>query len=64
MDLQVVLPNEDSGMPADRPAELARLAEDLGYGTAWLPDHLIPPGAFGEVFGGVGQSVALVARLL
>jgi probable F420-dependent oxidoreductase len=62
-DLEVVLPNEDPGQDPARPAELARLAEDLGYHAAWLPDHLMPPGAYGEVFGGVYEPLITLAHI-
>jgi probable F420-dependent oxidoreductase len=61
--LEVVLPNEQPDLAPGRPAELARLAEDLGYRTAWLPDHLIPPGAFGDVFGGVYEPLVTLAHI-
>jgi probable F420-dependent oxidoreductase len=61
--LDVVLPNEQPDLDPARPAELARLAEELGYRTAWLPDHLIPPGAYGEVFGGVYEPLVTLAHI-
>ncbi|SFW67746.1 TIGR03619 family F420-dependent LLM class oxidoreductase [Amycolatopsis australiensis] len=63
MDLEAVLPNEQPDLDPGRPAELARLAEDLGYRTAWLPDHLLPPGPFGEVFGGVYEPLVTLAHI-
>lgn len=61
--LQVVLPNETPGMDPGRPAELARHAEELGYETAWLPDHVLPPGPFGDVFGGVYEPLITLAHI-
>ncbi len=61
--LQVVLPNEAPGMNPGRPAELALLAEELGYETAWLPDHVLPPGPFGDVFGGVYEPLITLAHI-
>jgi probable F420-dependent oxidoreductase len=61
--LEVVLPNEQPDLDPARPAELARRAEDLGYHAAWLPDHLIPPGAFGDVFGGVYEPLVTLAHI-
>jgi len=63
MDLEVVLPNEQPDLQPGRLAELAVLAEDLGYHTAWLPDHLIPPEPFGPVFGGVHEPLVTLAHL-
>ncbi|MEV6646228.1 TIGR03619 family F420-dependent LLM class oxidoreductase [Amycolatopsis sp. NPDC051371] len=61
--LEVVLPNEQPDLDPARPAELARLAEDLGYHAAWLPDHLIPPGAYGQMFGGVYEPLVTLAHV-
>src|SRR2546426_6128070 len=61
--LEVVLPNEQPDLDPRRPAELARLAEGLGYHAAWLPDHLIPPGAYGEVFGGVYEPLVTLGHI-
>src|SRR4051794_41581060 len=61
--LEVVPPNEQPDLDPAQPAELARRAEDLGYHAAWLPDHLIPPGAFGDVFGGVYEPLVTLAHI-
>lgn len=61
--LQVVLPNESPDMDPGRPAELARHAEELGYETAWLPDHVLPPGPFGQVFGGVYEPLITLTHV-
>ncbi|GAA4533075.1 TIGR03619 family F420-dependent LLM class oxidoreductase [Amycolatopsis samaneae] len=63
MDLQVVLPDEAPDMDPGRPAALARTAEDLGYETVFLPDHVLPPGPYGEVFGGVYEPLVTLAHL-
>jgi probable F420-dependent oxidoreductase len=59
----VVLPDESAGMPPDRLVELAVAAEELGYGTAWLPDHLLPPGEFGPTYGGVYEPLVTIGYL-
>jgi probable F420-dependent oxidoreductase len=61
MDLQVVLPNEAPDLGPGQFAELARLAEELGYESVWLPDHVLPPGPFGEVYGGVYEPLVTLA---
>ncbi|MEU9322453.1 TIGR03619 family F420-dependent LLM class oxidoreductase [Streptomyces canus] len=63
MKLQVVLPNETAGADPCQLAELARQAEDLGYDTAWLPDHLLPPGEYGPVYGGVLEPLVTLGWL-
>lgn len=63
MKLQVVLPNEAADTDPRRLADLARQAEDLGYDTAWLPDHLLPPADYGPVYGGVLEPLVLMGWL-
>jgi probable F420-dependent oxidoreductase len=61
--LQVVLPNETAGADPRRLVDLARRAEDLGYDTAWLPDHVLPPGEYGPVYGGVLEPLVTLGWL-
>jgi probable F420-dependent oxidoreductase len=63
MELQVVLPDESPTMPVRTLVDLARAAEDLGYTTAWLPDHVLPPGEFGQAFGGVYEPLVTIGHL-
>ncbi|MFF0267838.1 LLM class flavin-dependent oxidoreductase [Kribbella sp. NPDC004536] len=63
VELQVVLPDESAAMAPERLVELAVAAEELGYGTAWLPDHLLPPGEFGATYGGVYEPLVTIGYL-
>jgi probable F420-dependent oxidoreductase len=63
MELQVVLPDESPTMPVRTLVDLARAAEDLGYTTAWLPDHVLPPGEYGRTFGGVYEPLVTIGHL-
>lgn len=63
VELQVVLPDESAAMAPERLVELAIAAEELGYGTAWLPDHLLPPGEFGSTYGGVYEPLVTIGYL-
>lgn len=63
MDLDVVLPNESRSMPVGALRDLAREAEDLGFATAWLPDHVLPPGPYGPEFGGVLEPLVTIGHL-
>ncbi len=63
VELQVVLPDESAAMAPERLVELAAAAEELGYGTAWLPDHLLPPGEFGSTYGGVYEPLVTIGYL-
>lgn len=59
----MVLPDESPAMPARTLVDLARTAEDLGYTTAWLPDHVLPPGQYGSTFGGVYEPLVTIGHL-
>jgi probable F420-dependent oxidoreductase len=61
--LQVVLPDESTDIGPDRIAALARAAEELGYETLWLPDHLLPPGDYGDVYGGVYEPLVTLGAI-
>lgn len=50
-------------MPVAALADLAVHAEKLGYSAAWLPDHILPPGDYGEVFGGVYEPLVTIGYL-
>lgn len=63
IDLQVVLPDESPELSPDRLTALAVEAEALGYQTAWLPDHILPPRPFGPEFGGVYEPLTTLAYL-
>jgi probable F420-dependent oxidoreductase len=63
VELQAVLPDESAEMPPERLVEIAVAAEEVGYGTAWLPDHLLPPAAFGTTYGGVYEPLVTLAYL-
>jgi probable F420-dependent oxidoreductase len=63
MELQVVLPDESPSMPVRTLVPLARAAESLGYRTAWLPDHVLPPGEYGSTFGGVYEPLVTIGHL-
>jgi probable F420-dependent oxidoreductase len=63
MRLEVVLPDEVPAMPVSALVDLAQQAEDLGYATAYLPDHILPPGEYGATFGGVYEPLVTIAHL-
>ncbi|ATL67313.1 TIGR03619 family F420-dependent LLM class oxidoreductase [Nocardia terpenica] len=63
MRLHVVLPDESATMPASLLVELAQEAEALGFAGVWLPDHILPPGEYGPVYGGVYEPLMTLAHL-
>ncbi|WP_163506398.1 TIGR03619 family F420-dependent LLM class oxidoreductase [Fodinicola acaciae] len=62
MRLQVVLPNE-SAVGRRQLQEITRAADALGYHTAWLPDHILPPGEYGSTYGGVLEPLVTLGHL-
>ncbi|NYI06834.1 TIGR03619 family F420-dependent LLM class oxidoreductase [Allostreptomyces psammosilenae] len=63
MRYDIVLPDESAQDDPRRVVELARLAEELGFGGVWLPDHLIPPRGFGGGYGGVHEPLVTLAAI-
>ncbi|WP_309111212.1 TIGR03619 family F420-dependent LLM class oxidoreductase [Saccharothrix sp.] len=62
--LEVVLPDESPDMPPERLAELAAHAETLGYQRVYLPDHVLPPGAYGmDAYGGVYEPLVALSYI-
>ncbi|GAA2364237.1 TIGR03619 family F420-dependent LLM class oxidoreductase [Streptomyces sp. XM4011] len=61
--LEAVLPSERADADPRALAALARQAEDLGYAAVWLPDHLLPPGPYGPVYGGVHEPLVTLGYL-
>ncbi|GAB2902956.1 TIGR03619 family F420-dependent LLM class oxidoreductase [Streptomyces mayteni] len=59
MELHAVLPDADPHSLT----VLAQEAERLGYGGVWLPDHLLPPVAYGPVYGGVDDPLITLAAV-
>jgi probable F420-dependent oxidoreductase len=62
-DLEVVLPDESPAMEPATLVALAEAAERLGYRTAYLPDHLLPPEPYGDTYGGVYEPLVTLAHL-
>ena len=63
MQVHVVLPNESVDVEPQVIAALAQRAEGLGYGGVWLPDHLLPPVAYGTTYGGVYEPLVTLSYI-
>lgn len=63
MELHVTLPAERPDADPRRLAELARLAEELGYGGITLPDHLFSPRPCDEGYGGPFDALVTLGHL-
>ena len=58
-----MLPNESVDADPRAIVRLAQEAEALGYASLWLPDHLLPPAPYGDVYGGVFEALTLLAHI-
>lgn len=63
MKLGVALSNDESDISPGLIVEQVLHAEKLGYDSVWLPDHLLPPEPYGDVYGGVYEPLTLLAHL-
>jgi len=63
MKLSVALSNDEAGVEPASIVAQARLAEELGYAGVWVPDHLLPPGPYGDVYGGVYEALMLLSHV-
>lgn len=63
MKTQIVLPAETPDLEPSQLRDIVVAAEELGYETAWLPDHLLPPEPFSDVYGGVFEPLVTLANL-
>jgi len=61
--LSVALSNDESAVEPDLIVAQARRAEQLGYAGVWLPDHLLPPEPYGDVYGGVYEALMLLSHV-
>ncbi|MDF8265473.1 TIGR03619 family F420-dependent LLM class oxidoreductase [Luteipulveratus flavus] len=66
MRFQVVLPDESPDTEPSLISDIAVAAEQLGFDTVYLPDHLLPPGEYGpppRPFGGVYEPLVTLAYI-
>ncbi|MBV2364004.1 TIGR03619 family F420-dependent LLM class oxidoreductase [Streptomonospora nanhaiensis] len=61
--LYAVLPAEHADLDPRTVVDLARRAEDLGYGAVWLPDHPLPPAGYSDTYGGVFEPLVLLTAI-
>ncbi|MDA0566820.1 TIGR03619 family F420-dependent LLM class oxidoreductase [Streptomonospora sp. S1-112] len=61
--LYAVLPAESADLDPRAVVDLARRAEDLGYGAVWLPDHPLPPAGYNATYGGVFEPLVLLTAV-
>lgn len=61
--LGVVLPNYGPTLTAEGLAKVAIAAEDAGFDSAWVTDHLIVPAERAEVYGTIAESLVSLGFL-
>jgi alkanesulfonate monooxygenase SsuD/methylene tetrahydromethanopterin reductase-like flavin-dependent oxidoreductase (luciferase family) len=59
--LGVILPNYGPALDAERLAAVAVAAEDAGFDSGWVTDHLIVPAEQADVYGTIAEPVGFLA---
>ena len=63
LHLGLILPNYGPALAADELAGLAAAAEDAGFDSAWVTDHLIVPGEYADVYGSIAEALVALGFL-
>jgi alkanesulfonate monooxygenase SsuD/methylene tetrahydromethanopterin reductase-like flavin-dependent oxidoreductase (luciferase family) len=63
LHLGVILPNYDAALAAEELADVAVAAEDAGFDSAWVTDHLIVPAEHAEVYGTIAEALVSLGFL-
>jgi alkanesulfonate monooxygenase SsuD/methylene tetrahydromethanopterin reductase-like flavin-dependent oxidoreductase (luciferase family) len=63
LHLGVILPNYGPALAADKLADVAVAAEDGGFDSAWVTDHLIVPAEHGAVYGTIAEALVSLGFL-
>jgi alkanesulfonate monooxygenase SsuD/methylene tetrahydromethanopterin reductase-like flavin-dependent oxidoreductase (luciferase family) len=63
LHLGLILPNYGPALAAEQLAEVAVAAEDVGFDSAWVTDHLIVPAEHAPVYGTIAEALVSLAFL-
>ena len=63
LHLGVILPNYGPALGAEELAGVAVAAEDAGFDSAWVTDHLIVPAEHAEVYGTIAEALVTLGFL-
>jgi alkanesulfonate monooxygenase SsuD/methylene tetrahydromethanopterin reductase-like flavin-dependent oxidoreductase (luciferase family) len=63
LHLGVILPNYGPALAAAELANVAVAAEDAGFDSAWVTDHLIVPGENADVYGTIAEALVSLGFL-
>jgi alkanesulfonate monooxygenase SsuD/methylene tetrahydromethanopterin reductase-like flavin-dependent oxidoreductase (luciferase family) len=61
--LGLVLPNYGDALDADRLAAAASAAEDAGFDSAWVTDHLVVPAVHARTYGTIAEALVSLGFL-
>jgi alkanesulfonate monooxygenase SsuD/methylene tetrahydromethanopterin reductase-like flavin-dependent oxidoreductase (luciferase family) len=63
LHLGLILPNYGEGLEAERLAAAAVAAEDAGFDSGWVTDHLLVPDEHASVYGSIAEALASLGFL-
>jgi alkanesulfonate monooxygenase SsuD/methylene tetrahydromethanopterin reductase-like flavin-dependent oxidoreductase (luciferase family) len=59
----LILPNYGDGLDSERLAAVARAAEDAGFDSGWVTDHLIVPDEYAPIYGSISEALVSLGFL-
>jgi alkanesulfonate monooxygenase SsuD/methylene tetrahydromethanopterin reductase-like flavin-dependent oxidoreductase (luciferase family) len=63
LHIGLILPNYGGALDAERLASTAAVAEDAGFDSGWVTDHLIVPPAHAPVYGTIAEGLVSLGFL-
>ena len=63
LHLGLILPNYGEGLEAERLAACAVAAEESGFDSGWVTDHLLVPDEHAEIYGSIAEALVSLGFL-
>src|SRR4051794_2642446 len=63
LHLGLILPNHGEGLEAERLAACAVAAEEAGFDSGWVTDHLVVPEEHAPVYGSIAEALVSLGFL-
>ena len=63
LHLGLILPNSGDGLEAERLAACALAAEESGFDSGWVTDHLVVPDEHAPVYGSIAEALVALGFL-
>src|SRR3954454_21159101 len=63
LHLGLILPNYGEGLEAERLAACAVAAEESGFDSGWVTDHLVVPDEHAEIYGSIAEALVSLGFL-